>query len=230
MSNGAGIWLDHRRAVVVNFTAQGHRLEKFQSGLRMLLKDIDGSQQRSLFGTKSKGARGPKPAPAEKADLSAFLEDVAAAVQNADSIAVIGPGQAKSDLRTHLEKWKLDDRIVSVEPAERMSDRQLVAHFQKELFPETAKKPVPALTAKERKSRRNSKTAAGKIAAGTSRSRRNEPPFDAAAAPAGPSRKRQTGPAAQKLLSESPETRRAVRSGTGRANTYANMPHARKAR
>jgi hypothetical protein len=226
MSNGAGIWLDHRLAVVVNFTGDGHRLEKFQSGLRMLIKDVDGTQQRSLFGTKSKGARSPKPAPAEKADLNAFFEDVAHAVQNADSIAVIGPGIAKSDLRKHLEKWKLDNRIVSVEPAERMSDRQLVAHFQKTLFPETAKKPAPPLTRKEQKSRGNSKNP-GKAGGGP---RRNEPPFDAAAAPPTISRKRQTGPAVQKLASVSPETRRAVRSGTGRANPYANMPHTRKAR
>jgi hypothetical protein len=226
MSNGAGIWLDHRRAVVVNFTTDGHRVEKFQSGLRMILKDIDGNQPRSLFGTKSKGARGPKPAPAEKADINDFFERVVAAVQNADSIVLIGPGVAKSDLRKHLERHKLADRIVTFAPAERMSDKQLVKQFQNELFPETVRKSVPPFTARERKSRANSKNPGPVSPART----RNAPPFDAAAAPKQISRKRKTGPAAQKLASESPETRRAVRSGTGRRNAYANMPQARKVR
>jgi len=231
MSNGAGIWLDHRRALVVNFSADGHRIEEFFSGLRRLLKDVDGSQPRSLFGTKSKGARGPLPAPAEKVDLNAFLEVVAIAVRNADSIAVIGPGQAKSDLRKHLAQHRLEDRITSFEPAARMTDAELVKHFQSLLFPEIAKKPVtPA--ARERKSR---KTGKGVPAEQESRVR-NTPPLEAAAAPKGPSRKRPTGPAARTPASEPPEKRRLTvrsgtgRSGTGRANPYANMPRARKAR
>jgi hypothetical protein len=230
MSNGAGVWLDHRRAVVINFTAHGHRVEKFQSGLRMILKDIDGNKPRSLFGTKTKGARGPQPAPAEKADVNDYLEQVVAAVANADSIALIGPGMAKSDLRKHLERHKLDDRIVTFAPAERMSDKQLVKHFQKELFPESVEKPPP-FTARERKSRANSKNPGPQSPGTPSPARtRNSPPFEAAAAPQRVPRKRQTGPAAQKLASESPETRRSVRSGTGRRNPYANMPQARKER
>jgi hypothetical protein len=227
MSNGAGIWLDHRRAVVVNYTSAGHRLEKFQSGLRQLLRDNDGNHPRSLFGTKSKGTRSPKPAPAEKADLNVFLEQVADAVRNADSIAICGPGQAKSELRNHLARHKLDDRVVSCEPAERMSDRLIVTHFQKELFPEATRKPAPPLTPKERKSRANSKNPGNTADASRAGS---TAPFDAAASPRAPSRKRVTGPAAQKLASESPETRRSVRSGTGRKNAYANMPQARKVR
>jgi hypothetical protein len=213
--------------VVVNFTADGHRLEKFQSGLRMLLKDIDGNQPRSLFGTKSRGARGPKPAPAEKADINQYFERVVGAVQNADSIVLIGPGVAKNDLRKHLERNQLDNRIVGFAPAERMSDKQLVKHFQKELFPEAVEKPPP-FTARERKSRAHSKNPGRESPAPTRA--RNAPPFEAAAAPKRMSRKRQTGPAAQKLSSESPETRRSVRSGTGRKNAYANMPQARKVR
>jgi hypothetical protein len=52
---------------------------------------------------------------------------------SADNIYIMGPGEAKDELCKHLEKAGLSMRICTVEAAQRLSGRQIVARV-KEYF------------------------------------------------------------------------------------------------
>ena len=55
-------------------------------------------------------------------------------VRGATTILIFGPCEAKSDLGMHLGRHKARGRLVVMEPADKMTDRQIPAkvrkHFQ----------------------------------------------------------------------------------------------------
>jgi hypothetical protein len=58
-----------------------------------------------------------------------------AAMRDAESILIFGPGEAKGELKERLERNYLGGRIVAVEAVDKMTDRQIAAkvrqHFPK---------------------------------------------------------------------------------------------------
>jgi hypothetical protein len=61
------------------------------------------------------------------AHLNIYYEAVIASIRDAESILIFGPGEAKGELKKRLEKSKLGGRIVGVETADKMTDRQIAA-------------------------------------------------------------------------------------------------------
>ncbi len=116
MSTGVGLWIDHKKAVIVFVagTATQIRLvssniEKHprQSGVSMPADDV---RQRDLTG-----------------HLKTYYDDVVACIREAESILILGPGEAKGELRKLLEKDHLSRRIVGLKTSDKMTEKQIVA-------------------------------------------------------------------------------------------------------
>jgi hypothetical protein len=116
MSTGVGLWIDHKKAVIVFVagTATQIRLvssniEKHprQSGVSMPADDV---RQRDLTG-----------------HLKTYYDDVVACIREAESILILGPGEAKGELRKLLEKDNLSRRIVGLKTSDKMTEKQIVA-------------------------------------------------------------------------------------------------------
>ena len=60
-------------------------------------------------------------------ELNIYYDAVIAAVRNADSILIFGPGKAKGELKKRLVKHKLGGRVAAVETVDKMTDRQIAA-------------------------------------------------------------------------------------------------------
>ena len=43
---------------------------------------------------------------------------------------IFGPGEAKTELKTHLERHKLTGRIAGIEAVDKMTDRQIAAKIR----------------------------------------------------------------------------------------------------
>jgi len=52
---------------------------------------------------------------------------VIASIRDAESILIFGPGETKGELEERLKKNGLGGRIVGVETADKMTDRQIAA-------------------------------------------------------------------------------------------------------
>jgi hypothetical protein len=50
-----------------------------------------------------------------------------ACIRDAESILIFGPGEAKVELKERLEGSNLGGRVVGIETAEKMTDRQIAA-------------------------------------------------------------------------------------------------------
>jgi hypothetical protein len=56
---------------------------------------------------------------------------IIASLRDAESILILGSGEAKGELQERLEKCNLGGRIVSVETVDKMTDRQIAAKVRK---------------------------------------------------------------------------------------------------
>jgi len=50
-----------------------------------------------------------------------------ACIRDAEAILLLGPGEAKGELKKRIERDKLGGRIVGVETVDKMTDRQIAA-------------------------------------------------------------------------------------------------------
>jgi hypothetical protein len=67
--------------------------------------------------------------------LNIYYDAVIAAIRDAESILIFGPGEAKGELRKRLERKNLGGRVVAMGTVDKMTDRQIAAkvrqHFPK---------------------------------------------------------------------------------------------------
>jgi len=59
--------------------------------------------------------------------LNQYYTEVIAAIRKAESILILGPGEAKGELKKRLDHVQLGQRILVVETSDKMTDRQIVA-------------------------------------------------------------------------------------------------------
>ena len=59
--------------------------------------------------------------------LNNYYDEVIAAIRDAESILLFGPGEAKGELKKRLERDKLGGHIIAIETVDKMTDRQIAA-------------------------------------------------------------------------------------------------------
>lgn len=122
----AGIWIDHRKALIVFVSAVGERTSHFVSRVQ--------TQWRRAGDSPMKGRYASDQVPADDSrqkaltgELNIYYDALIAALRNAESFIIFGPGEAKKELKRRLGKSKLAGRLCVVEAADKMTDRQIAA-------------------------------------------------------------------------------------------------------
>ena len=122
MSRNAGLWIDHKEAVIV-FTASNadsaEETKRMQSGME---KHVRYSGRAASEGV-AEDQRDRKYA----TELDQYYDDVIAQLKDAKSILIFGPGEAKGEFKKRLEHKGADERIVGVETTDKMTDNQIAA-------------------------------------------------------------------------------------------------------
>jgi len=127
MKKTVGLWIDHRKAVIV-FLA-GNDAE-----IKLVTSNTEGQHRQAGVGTSADDIR--------QRDLTGrldgFYDDVISCARGAEEILIIGPGEAKGELRKRLEKNYLGRRIVGVEASDKMTDPQIVAKVREHFLSRAA--------------------------------------------------------------------------------------------
>ncbi len=137
MSGNAGVWVDHRKAVVVELTAGGG--EKTSVIFSHVEKHPERGGDSPMKG-RSEALSVPPDDMRQRAltgELNIYYDAVIAALRQHDRLLLLGPGEAKAELHNRLLKAKLGDRVVSVQTEDKMTDPQIVAKVR-EFFGEAA--------------------------------------------------------------------------------------------
>ena len=133
MNKTAGLWIDHRKAVIVVVAEKGEEI-------RLIISKVEKQPGRS-GGVRSTTPYESQQVPADDSrerefmgHLNIYYDAVVACLRDADSILVFGPGEAKSELKKRLERNKLGGHIASIETVDKMTDRQIAAKVR-QYFP-----------------------------------------------------------------------------------------------
>ncbi len=118
MKKELGIWIDHREAVIVLASVEDAEVKRIESGAE---KQVQSSSNTAKV--KEEDIRDRRLANY----LHKYYDDVIAHIRDADSILIMGPGEAKVELKKRLESQHLGERIINVESADKMTERQIAA-------------------------------------------------------------------------------------------------------
>ena len=125
MPTSAGLWIDHREAVIVVLSDLGQETARIKSLVEKQLRRSGRSPARAPFESQLVPADDKRERD-YTGHLAKFYDTVISRVRPAKEIMLFGPGEAKVQLRQRFQKYKLDGRITCFEPSDKMSVRQIV--------------------------------------------------------------------------------------------------------
>ena len=138
MKSNAGLWIDHREAVIVALSETGHRTIRVRSAA---------SKQLRRSSAPSEGKFKGHEAPADDArknelagHLDRYYDEIILSVRGAGSILIFGPGEAKGELRKRFESRAGGAPAISMETAGQMTEPQIVAQVRHHFHSDAARR------------------------------------------------------------------------------------------
>lgn len=134
-----GIWIDRRHALLVTLGADGTTATRIESEVEPHFRLSGGSRSASPFAPQDVAADGKADARRRK-QLRDYYRRVIEQLRDADTLYIFGPGEARAELEKELRKAKgLRVEIAAIEPADRMTDRQVAAAVRRFYAAHTAR-------------------------------------------------------------------------------------------
>ena len=133
MKKEVGLWVDHREAVIVTEVNGVEMIRKIRSNMEQHVRFSSG--RRSKAPIKSQMPTAEDMRDRQFGDhLGRYYEGIVSLIKDADSIWIMGPGEAKIELENRLKRDELGGRIVGLVNVDKMTERQIAAkvrrHFQ----------------------------------------------------------------------------------------------------
>ena len=122
MNKAIGLWIDHRETVLVSLTNEGEETRRIESGMEKHVRFTGGAEQVTDEDIRDRRFTN---------HLNTYYAEVIASIRDADSILIIGPGEAKTELAKRLESENLTERIVGIETVDKMTERQIGARVRR---------------------------------------------------------------------------------------------------
>ncbi len=129
MANQIGVWIDHRKALIVSVAPDGEHTS-------LVISHAEKHPRRA--GDASDGPYEALQVPADNRrqraltkHLNVYYDAVIAAIHAARGIYLFGPGESKGELKKRLIRLKPGARVMAVESADKMTDRQVTTQVRR---------------------------------------------------------------------------------------------------
>jgi hypothetical protein len=134
MKKVVGLWIDHRKAVIVTIKDENEEILVIESNMEKHVRFSNGTHSNAP--NNSQGSTNEDVRDRQFGDqLEKYYEEVIVHIRGADSILIFGPGEAKVELENQLKHDGLGARIEGIETVDKMTDPQITAkvrdHFSK---------------------------------------------------------------------------------------------------
>jgi hypothetical protein len=122
MNEKVGIWIDHKKAVIVSAGANGVTAKTLES-------EVGPHARYSTMPDGSPDSGGEKKYEERYGQhLDRYFDEVIRQLGQPDAILIFGPGEAKLQLKERLSRFKaLSERIVGIDTTDKLTDPQIVA-------------------------------------------------------------------------------------------------------
>ena len=126
MNTTAGVWIDHRKAVIAIVSAEGEQTLAIESNVEKQSGRFAGVRSTAPFEAQQVQAD-DRHEREFMGHLHRYYDEVIAAIRGAESILIFGPGEAKGELKKRLDHAQLGKQIIAIETADKMTDGQIAA-------------------------------------------------------------------------------------------------------
>ena len=134
MKTLAGLWIDHREAVIVLVSGKEQETKRIKSRVEKQLRRSGRSPARAPFESQMVPADDSR----EReygGHLAKYYDEVISCLRPAEAIMLFGPGEAKGELRKRIERNRLDVRITSFGTSDKMTERQILQKVRRHYLP-----------------------------------------------------------------------------------------------
>jgi stalled ribosome rescue protein Dom34 len=114
MKKQVGVWIDHRKAVIVSITDDVEEIHSIVSDMEKHVRYSGGKpedQQEHRFTNH----------------LKEYYAKVISFLHDADSILILGPGEAKGEFEKRLRAESFGARIVGIDTVDKMTYHEIAA-------------------------------------------------------------------------------------------------------
>ena len=126
MSRDVGLWVDHRKAVIVTVENEVEMTREIRSNIEKHVRFSNGSHSNA--NNQSAGSTAEDLRDRQFGNhLDGYYDGIISFLRKADSIWIFGPGEAKVEIENRLKKENLGSRIVGIETVDKMTDHQITA-------------------------------------------------------------------------------------------------------
>ena len=108
MKKEIGLWIDHRKAVIVTIKDEGEEIKKITSNMEKHVRYKSSNPSETSAGEDVRDRKFGN-------HLNSYYDEVIANIRDADSIQIFGPGEAKGELEKRIEHEGLKARILAIE-------------------------------------------------------------------------------------------------------------------
>lgn len=129
-SKQAGIWIDHRKAVIVTLDEAVQPVAVIESQAEKHLERAGDSPLRGPFEAHQVPAD-DKRQRSYTAELNRYYDRVIVAVRDLNSLLIMGPGETKTEFAKRLDHEHLSNHVVGIETVDKMTDMQIAAKVHK---------------------------------------------------------------------------------------------------
>ena len=124
MMKNIGLWIDHKKAIIVIQSEQGEDIQIIESGMGRHIRYRGASTTKSAYSAQYQ--QGDNQLDNKFTEqLNKFYDKVIAHIRAAEAVLIFGPGEAKGELEKRITHEKVKAPIVGIETADKMTNRQI---------------------------------------------------------------------------------------------------------
>ncbi|WP_372679250.1 hypothetical protein [Desulfosarcina sp.] len=133
MKKHVGLWIDHKKAVIVTLNESGDTksIREIQSEIERHVRLSGGSRTKRTPWGPQPISSDSKMAARHQQQSVRFFQKVIEAVADAYKIIIMGPGEAKIELKKEMAKSKaISESLVYMGTCDKMTQRQVAARVR----------------------------------------------------------------------------------------------------
>lgn len=135
MKKEVGLWIDHRKTVLVIIENEVEVTREIKSNMEKHARFSSGTRSKTSDNLQGSTAEDMRDRQFDD-HLRGYYDGVISFIRDAESIWIFGPGEAKVELENRLKQEGFGDRIKGIETVDKMTDRQIAAkvrdHFSED--------------------------------------------------------------------------------------------------
>jgi hypothetical protein len=130
MKKNVGLWIDHRKAVILVLAERREEIRTVESNV-----EEQAGSRRGMMGRASKMPRyyaaEDRETRRQTEHLNQYYGEIVKNIRGAESVFIMGPGEAKHELEKRMTRSRIKNRIAKIETTDKLTDRQIMARVRR---------------------------------------------------------------------------------------------------